>query len=602
MERNAQEKAVYHNLNLLQVGGGGMLRAEGWCVTSALDQVRSRVSSAHTVGGLDSSMPSVIREMDKPWPEPPTHFELNKFTKPFQALVDTYGVPRYREINPALFTAVTFPFLFGVMHGDVGHGFCLFLAGLYLVLTESSREGKKLDELTGGLHLGRYMILMMGFFAVYCGLIYNDCLSLALDLMPGGTRWEYQCCCQVKVNMRDTPMTSASDHQRCMLDDHGGLVYTPCPWGSTGGELQPTICPDPVPNGALAAPTKPGFSWQTAPANFNCAHNFTTDSYGVCPSSGNVYPFGVDPNWHGTTNELLFYNSMKMKLSVILGIFQMFVGICLKGLNAIYTHSWYDFFFEFIPQVVFATCLFVYMIILIVVKWSINWNERMTAAWENGGVCPYNWGNGGKPGGCDPPPLITTLINMALMPGSVEMPMFPGQQGLQVFLILAAVLSVPAMLVIKPYLLNKDHKRQLARGHRTDLEHGGGGHGHGPFNFGEIVIHQAIETIEFVLGMISNTASYLRLWALSLAHTELAKVFWEKIMMAGIESDNPVGIFIAFALFAGVTFAVLLSMDVLECFLHALRLHWVEFQNKFYKADGYKFEPLHFKQIFEDMD
>ena len=57
--------------------------------------------------------------------------------------------------------------------------------------------------------------------------------------------------------------------------------------------------------------------------------------------------------------------------------------------------------------------------------------------------------------------------------------------------------------------------------------------------------------------------------------------------------------FIGFGIFAATTTSVLLMMDVLECFLHALRLHWVEFQNKFYKADGVKFAPFSFKNIID---
>ena len=92
-----------------------------------------------------------------------------------------------------------------------------------------------------------------------------------------------------------------------------------------------------------------------------------------------------------------------------------------------------------------------------------------------------------------------------------------------------------------------------------------------------------IHTIEFVLGAVSNTASYLRLWALSLAHAQLSSVFWEKmIMQYGAETGNAFMMFIGFSIWFASTFAVLLCMDVLECFLHALRLHWVEFQNKFY--------------------
>ena len=123
-------------------------------------------------------------------------------------------------------------------------------------------------------------------------------------------------------------------------------------------------------------------------------------------------------------------------------------------------------------------------------------------------------------------------------------------------------------------------------------------------NFGTTMIHSLIETIEFVLGTISNTASYLRLWALSLAHGQLSEVFFNlsfhqftTVFNSDSMATTIIMAVLSYYFFWSATFGIILCMDSLECFLHCLRLHWVEYMNKFYKGDGYLFKPYSFKDI-----
>jgi len=283
-------------------------------------------------------------------------------------------------------------------------------------------------------------------------------------------------------------------------------------------------------------------------------------------------------------------------------------------------------------MLIFDLAFFGYMCLLIIIKWGIDWDARMleatcifndlpgyqkcnvsdTSQCHMGtrdtecsnqtmanAMCPYDFG--GSTGGCQPPNLIATLMDMALAPGKVEEPMYKGQSQIQLFLVLLAVLCIPFILCGKPCLAyfhsNESHTQLMDDDHQDDpydtevVAHGANG-GHEEHDFSELCVHQIIETIEFVLGMVSNTASYLRLWALSLAHSQLSKVFWDKAFLPGLATGNPVFIFVAFAIFWAVTTGVMLLMDTMECFLHALRLHWIEFQSKFYKGDGHAFVPL----------
>ena len=69
----------------------------------------------------------------------PTYFQTDAFTGGFQAIVDTYGIPRYQEVNPAYFAIISFPFLFGVMYGDIGHASLLFLFSIWVLCNEKVR-------------------------------------------------------------------------------------------------------------------------------------------------------------------------------------------------------------------------------------------------------------------------------------------------------------------------------------------------------------------------------------------------------------------------------------------------------------------------------
>eukprot|EP00802_Teleaulax_amphioxeia_P007240 Tamp_07246.p1 GENE.Tamp_07246~~Tamp_07246.p1 ORF type:complete len:835 (+),score=199.15 Tamp_07246:69-2507(+) len=322
-----------------------------------------------------------------------------------------------------------------------------------------------------------------------------------------------------------------------------------------------------------------------------------------CPKEGGqcaalpVAPpgFGVDPIWGIAENKLGYQNSFKMKISIIIGVSQMVFGLACKTSNCFYFKKWKDLYYENIPEYVFLLSIFGYLCLLIVYKWSVDWVGLGLAA----------------------PPLLDTLLGMVLdfgKPIPPDMVLYPGQATVQMILVILAVVSVPCMLFPKPYLLraeNREGYAQLETEDDTEVApreadaHGIGHTEHKEFDFQECMIHQSIHVIEFVLGSVSNTASYLRLWALSLAHGGLSEVFWERVMLAALEVEaepwvKAVAMFFAFSVWACLTFGVLMVMETLSACLHDIRLHWVEFQNKFYGADGKPFRPLSFKTVIRE--
>merc|ERR1712062_41244 len=195
--------------------------------------------------------------------------------------------------------------------------------------------------------------------------------------------------------------------------------------------------------------------------------------------------------------------------------------------------------------------------------------------------------------------------------------LFAGQAVLQLFLIILAIISIPWLLLYKPiYFYRLKRRGTTSFGNirvRNDIE--SDDHAailretssenseiQNDINLQEVIIHQVIHTIEFCLSCISHTASYLRLWALSLAHAQLSEVLWQMLLQVGLMTTGTFGLFAKWAIFyffSVLTLGILVGMEGLSAFLHALRLHWVEFNSKFFSGEGHEFKPFSFQCIYQ---
>ncbi|CAI5441629.1 unnamed protein product [Caenorhabditis angaria] len=553
-------KSIFHTLNMFSVDvTQKCLIAECWVPEVDIFNVRHALDQGTLHSG--SNVPAILNEMET-HKYPPTYFKLNRFTQGFQNIVDAYGIANYREVNPAPWTIISFPFLFAVMFGDAGHGIIMLLAALALVVFENKLISMKIkDEIFNTFFGGRYVVLLMGVFAIYTGFIYNDIYSKSINIF--GSSW---------VNPYNQTLLASMDLQGT----------------EAGSELD------------LTFPPEVAFLHDQGP-----------------------YPFGVDPVWNLAKNRLNFLNPMKMKTSVLLGIAQMAFGIMLSLFNHLGNRSAVDIFFVFIPQCLFLGCIFVYLCIQIVIKWLFFWvkpayifgqlypgsncapslligliNMFMVKSRDPGFVTNLNNGNGTDSVIVNGQNVTYTVIDQCYL-----QQWYPNESLVEVILLLIAVISVPVMLFVKPFYFKWRHGKGLP----VDLGHGS--EEHGEFNFGDVMVHQAIHTIEFVLGCVSHTASYLRLWALSLAHAQLSDVLWTMVLNIALSMGGwggSVAITIIFYFFFSIlSVCILILMEGLSAFLHAIRLHWVEFQSKFYGGTGIQFEPFSFEKIirvYEGLD
>ena len=86
--------------------------------------------------------------------------------RPFEAITKMYGTPTYSEIDPTPIIAFTFPILFGIMFGDIGHGFILIVSGIIGALVFRKRKSR--------LSSFSWIIFFCGLASFFIGFLYGE--------------------------------------------------------------------------------------------------------------------------------------------------------------------------------------------------------------------------------------------------------------------------------------------------------------------------------------------------------------------------------------------------------------------------------------------
>ena len=174
-----KEKSIYHNLNMFKAQSA-LLHGRCWCPADRERDVNKKILELKQkkpyLSACDFKNIGLPEEA-----KPPTLFRTNGFTLVFQEIVNTYGIPRYGEVNPGLFTIATFPFMFGVMFGDIGHGGIILAVAIYLYVKKDEIEKDK-RSFWRSILIARHLLLLEGIFAFYSGLIYNDFMAVPWNL------------------------------------------------------------------------------------------------------------------------------------------------------------------------------------------------------------------------------------------------------------------------------------------------------------------------------------------------------------------------------------------------------------------------------------